>query len=109
MRVRVLLSADGALRRFEAHGHAGSAAGANIPCAAVTTLLRTAGRLCIEHGIAEGGGAEKPGEMALIVSSGAPGEQGWLRGMSDFLMRGLKDLQAEFPAEIALRVEWMEG
>jgi hypothetical protein len=63
----------------------------------------------VEHGVAEGGGAEKPGEMALVVSSCAESEQGWVKGMSDFLLRGLKDLQAEFPTEIALRVECREG
>jgi uncharacterized protein YsxB (DUF464 family) len=103
------MSPDGLLRRFEARGHAGTvAAGGNIACAAVTTLLRTAGRLCVEHGIVQSGGAGQPGEMTLSVSPKAA-DEAWLKGMSDFLLRGMIDLQADFPKEITLRVESMEG
>ena len=109
VRVLIALSPDGLMRRFEAEGHAGAAArGNNIACAAVTTLLRTAGRLCAERGIAVAGGAGESGEMRLILSAAGAPEGGWLRGVTDFLLRGVKDLQDEFPKEIALRVEMME-
>ena len=109
VRILVALSPDGLLRRFEAEGHAGAEAwGQNIACAAVTAMLRTAGRLCAERGITLAGGAGEPGEMRLILSAGAAPEAGWLRGVTDFLLRGVKDLQDEFPEEIALRVEMTE-
>ena len=109
VRILIALSPDRLMRRFEAEGHAGAALrGQNIPCAAVTTLLRTAGRLCAERGLAVSGGAGEPGEMRLILSSGATSEGEWLRGMTDFLLRGVRDLQDEFPKEIALRVEMTE-
>ncbi len=47
--------------------------------------------------------------MRLVVTPGAPAETGWLRGVTDYLVRGMTDLQTEFPKEIALRVEMTEG
>ena len=109
VRILIALSPGGLLRRFEAEGHAGAAVrGQNVACAAVTTLLRTTGRLCVERGITLAGGAGEPGEMRLILSAGAAPEGGWLRGVTDFLLRGVKDLQEEFPKEIALRLEMTE-
>ena len=110
MRIDLRVSPDGLLRRFEAKGHAGTVrSGANVACAAATVLLRTAGRLCAEHGVAARGGAGAPGEMRLVVSLEASSEVGWLRGMTDFLVRGMKDLQDEFPKEIILQIETTEG
>ena len=83
--------------------------GGNIACAAATVLLRTAGRVFAEHGVPHHGGAGTPGEMRLVVTPGAPAETGWLRGVTDYLVRGMTDLQTEFPKEIALRVEMTEG
>jgi hypothetical protein len=54
------------------------------------------------------GGAGMPGEMRLVVSPDASSENGWLRGVTDYLVRGMKDLQDEFPREIILRVEMTE-
>jgi hypothetical protein len=46
--------------------------------------------------------------MRLVVSPDACSETGWLRGVTDYLVRGMKDLQDEFPKEIVLRVEITE-
>ena len=110
MRISLVVSPDGLLRRFEAEGHAGTkAAGSNIACAAVTLLLRTAGRLCAERGLAVEGGAGSPGEMRLVVSPESATGSGWLQGVTDFLLRGVSDLKEEFPREIVLQVEMTEG
>jgi uncharacterized protein YsxB (DUF464 family) len=110
VRVDLRVSPEGLLRRFEAKGHAGAVTpGDNIACAAATVLLRTAGRVCAEHGVPYDGGAGGPGEMRLVVSLEASSEVGWLRGVTDYLVRGMKDLQDEFPNEIILRVEMTEG
>lgn len=104
------MSPDGLLRRLEAEGHAGvKAAGSNIACAAVSMLLRTAGRVCTQRGLAVEGGAESPGKMRLVVPPGSDAGTGWLRGVTDFLLRGVNDLKDEFPKEIVLRVEMTEG
>ena len=47
--------------------------------------------------------------MRLVVTPGASTEIGWLRGVTDYLVRGMTDLQDEFPKEIAVRVEMTEG
>jgi len=44
--------------------------------------------------------------MSLSVNRDADGE--WLRGVTDFLLQGVRDLQREFPGDIALRVETTE-
>jgi uncharacterized protein YsxB (DUF464 family) len=98
------------LRGFDADGHAGTeGAGRNLACAAATTLLRTAGRLCEQRGFAAAGGAAEPGTMTLLLGEdAAEADAGWLKGLTDFLLRGLKDLAQEFPREILVRTETTE-
>jgi uncharacterized protein YsxB (DUF464 family) len=108
LRIELEFRSDGTLARVHASGHAGDdPAGANIACAAATSLLRTAGSLLAAAGSAAGF-ADRPGEMAFNVAPprDAPGGAGtaWLRGVSDFLLQGLRDLQTERPAAIALTV-----
>ena len=100
------VSQDGLLRRFEASGHAGADAGRNIACAAATVLLRTAGRECTARGIVTAGGSGARGEMAMVVAAGAG--DAWLKGVTDFLVRGMSDLAREYPDQIAFRVEMTE-
>jgi hypothetical protein len=47
--------------------------------------------------------------MRLVVSPESDTGSGWLRGVTDFLLRGVNDLKDEFPKEIVLRVEMTEG
>jgi hypothetical protein len=54
------------------------------------------------------GGAEAPGRMRLLLATGSETDDGWLGGMTDFLLRGLKDLAQEFPREISVRTETTE-
>ena len=108
LRVRLELSKDGLLRRFDAKGHAGADLGRNVACAAATVLLRTAGRECAARGIVESGSAAQPGEMAMVLRDTGDDRGGWLRGVTDFLLRGMSDLQKEFPGKVALRVETTE-
>jgi len=82
--------------------------GANPACAAATVLLRTTGRACAARGAALEGAAEEPGRMRLTLAARAEDDPGWLRGITDFLLRGMKDLQDEFPREIVLRIETTE-
>jgi hypothetical protein len=55
-----------------------------------------------------GGGAAAPGEMKLLLAPGAEADDGWLGGMTDFLLRGLNDLAREYPREIVVRTETTE-
>jgi len=66
------------------------------------------GRVCAARGIARDGGAGRPGEMRLRLSPQAAHDPEWLRGVTDFFLRGMKDLQDEFPREVVLQVETTE-
>ena len=109
LRIRLALSPRGELRGFEAEGHAGAlAAGSNTACAAATSLLRTAGTLCAERGLVQAGGAPEPGLMRMRLAAAVDRDEAWLRGVADFLLRGLTDLAREFPREILVRTEQTE-
>jgi uncharacterized protein YsxB (DUF464 family) len=103
------MSPRGHLQGFAAEGHAGaSTAGRNTACAAATSLLRTAGMLCADRGLVEAGGAAEPGIMSMRLAAVGDRDQAWLRGVTDFLLRGLNDLAREFPREILVRTEQTE-
>jgi len=109
MRILIGVSPDGALKGFEAEGHAGlDVAGKNIACAAATTLLRTTARLCAGRGLIADGRATRPGSMSLVVSFVKSADAEWLRGVTDFLLRGVKDLQDEFPENFFVQVNVTE-
>jgi hypothetical protein len=44
----------------------------------------------------------------LLGSSAADADIEWLKGITDFLLRGLNDLAREFPREISVRTETTE-
>jgi len=104
----VAVSRGGLLRRFSAQGHAGGDLGRNVACAAATILLRTTHHACTERGIVDSRQADRPGEMAVVLGKRAETHAEWLRGVTDFLVRGMRDLEREFPHEIALLVERTE-
>ena len=108
MKVTLELDPDGCLAGFAADGHAEGAPGANLFCAAVTVLLRTAARTAAGAGLAEGGGADTPGTMRLRVSRTAGEQRDWLRGVTDTLLRGITDTAAEAAGEIELRIVRVE-
>ncbi len=95
---------SGVFEEITAHGHAADRnTGANIPCAAVSALLRTAARLLeLEEGVSIDGTAEKPGEFRLQLTSINDDKLEWLRGVTDYLIIGLKTIEQDFPDEITL-------
>ncbi len=103
------MSPDGLLKSFEAAGHAGTIRrGENAACAAATTLLRTAARVCVGRGIGTEGGVEQRGTMRCIVATPGAADAAWLRGTTDFLLRGLQDLRGEFPEAVVVTMEVTE-
>ncbi len=94
----------GVLHVITADGHAvDRTSAANIPCAAVSTLLRTAARLLdLEEGVAIDGTAESPGNFKLQVRSVVSGKHQWLEGVTDYLVIGLKTIEQDYPDEIVL-------
>lgn len=109
MRILIVVSPEGALKSFEAEGHAGEdVAGTNIACAAATTLLRTTARLCAGRDLVAEGRATERGFMSLALRSVESADGAWLRGVTDFLLRGVKDLQDEFPEDFVVQVRMTE-
>ncbi len=106
IRLSIVLDRRGCLSSFTADGHAGgAAAGQDIVCAAATALLRTAARSVLAvPGIGAEADAPAPGAMRLTVLRCEGRQRPWLRGVTDFLLTGLADLQAEYPQRVEMIV-----
>jgi len=108
--VRVELDGDGCLRALSAAGHAGAGRpGADLHCAAVSSLLRSVARLAYRtEGLVTAGQAARPGELELEVVRKAPELREWLRGVTDVLLAGLRDLREEQAGSIELVVKGID-
>jgi uncharacterized protein YsxB (DUF464 family) len=107
IRVAIELRADGTLEGIEVSGHgAAGADGASVPCAAASALARTAALLLEERGYPLAGGAPGRGELRFRLQGrrGGEGERGWLRGIADFLVRGFRGIEDDYPRECDLTV-----
>ena len=106
IRLRVRLRPDGCLESCLAEGHSGlGGSGSDIVCAAVTVLLRTAGRLLEEDPrLRVGGAAPRPGALRLELAEPPAERLERVRGVTDFLLRGLRDLAADYPRRVALDI-----
>jgi hypothetical protein len=62
----------------------------------------------MDMGIVARRAAARPGELAVDLREAAGDKGEWMRGVTDFLVRGMSDLQREFPDQITLRVETTE-
>jgi uncharacterized protein YsxB (DUF464 family) len=104
--VEIRLDHGGALQGFSVSGHAGSGPrGEDLVCAAVSVLFRTAARvLQLQPDVRVRGSASENGRMELQIEELPAARRRWLSGLSDFLIRGTRDLQEENPKAIALRV-----
>ena len=112
IRCAIRLDASGCLEGFAASGHALEARGAgaegpgvDLACAAVTTLLRTVSRMLYLHPeLRAEGRADRPGEMLLEVGPVPESGREWLRGATDFLLAGLRDVQEEHPQDLEIAI-----
>lgn len=103
--VTLVCGKDGAFRSCEATGHAGFAAkGSDIVCAAVTILLRTAADvLSGMDGVVVRANTAGRGELAFTVVRAAAEKTERLVCTVDFLERGLRSLQSEYPQFVRLQ------
>jgi len=106
IRLSLRLQADGCLRSFSASGHAGSGPrGRDVVCAAVTVLLRTAARLLsAQPDLRVSGQEPAEGYLRLALEPPAPARREWVRGVTDTLVAGLRDLDQEFPGRLKLEI-----
>lgn len=94
------------LVKLDVDGHAGyGAEGYDIVCSAVTVLVRTAGRILLSQPerICDFESAER-GSFKLYVYGTDEGKRDWMRGITDFLLNGLSDLEREYPACIKIEI-----
>jgi uncharacterized protein len=94
------------LVKLDVDGHAGFAeSGSDIVCSAVSVLVRTAGRILLsqlqEHCEYEFDGE---GSFRLIVLKTTEGKRDWMRGITEFLLNGLSDLEKDYPAFVKLEI-----
>lgn len=106
IRLSVWLYPDGCLQRFSASGHAEDGKkGRDIVCAAVTALLRTAGRLLAgQPDLNVDGESPNPGSMRLFLHPPGEKRREWVRGVTDVLVSGVTDLQKEFPGRLSVEI-----
>jgi uncharacterized protein YsxB (DUF464 family) len=97
----------GCLRRLEMDGHAaGAPLGENPVCAAATAVARTAARVLDSvDGIEIRGVAEHEGRLRLEVAAYERETANYLKGVSDYLLVGLRDLEREYPDQVAVVTE----
>jgi uncharacterized protein YsxB (DUF464 family) len=110
VRARLSLDASGRILTFEGRGHADSVEqGFDPACAAFSVLSRTAWE-ALEgiEGLDVRGSAERPGELRFRVFSSPEGSGERIRGITDFLVAGLRGLERDFPGSFRIRIE-MEG
>ncbi|MFP4613844.1 MAG: ribosomal-processing cysteine protease Prp [Spirochaetaceae bacterium] len=107
--IRIVLRHDdaGCLRELHMDGHATVApAGENPVCAAATALGRTAARvLDAVPGIRARGHAGQEGTLHVEVESYEQETANYLKGVSDYLLVGTRDLEREYPADVAVVLE----
>ena len=107
IRVEIELSEDGVLKRIKANGHAGwNVRGRDIVCAAASSLIRTAGGLLFNEKklCCRGNVQENPGIITLEIREKPESLRLWIKGVSDFLLKGLLDLEKEYSKNIEIRV-----
>ena len=106
--VEAVIDSGGILKSCKASGHAGAGKiGADIVCAAITVLLRTAlSTLSDRKGITVKGDAPQPGELWLETDYSAEGRD-FLFAAGTFLIDGLKSVAQEYPknCKLVIRTE----
>ncbi len=105
--ITLLYNGFGLIEEITADGHAGQGdRGQDIVCAAVSVLIQTAARLLEAYEGAEvDGKAQKEGQLELKVLSINSPEDPWLKGISDFITLGLKDVEREYPHSLSITVK----
>jgi uncharacterized protein YsxB (DUF464 family) len=102
--IRIKQDERGCIRKCDAKGHSLlNDHGSDILCAAVTILLRTVSRvLYTDRGIGFKGNVPGTGNLGFMVKWIPEPKVARMQGISDFLMRGLKDLEADYPGRLKI-------
>jgi uncharacterized protein YsxB (DUF464 family) len=98
IKIEAVMDKDGLFKRCVLKGHAGAGAkGADIVCAAVSALVRTAAAVFSRtHGITARFEADSPGNFFLEASV-CEEEKRFFAGAGTFLLEGLAEIAEEYP------------
>jgi uncharacterized protein YsxB (DUF464 family) len=102
----IALDEAGLLLSFEGKGHAlAGPIGADIVCAAFTVLARTAWEsLEGVQGLKVEGAAPSPGSLRFELVERGEAQEGIIKGITDFLLTGLKGLERDYPGRLDVSV-----
>lgn len=107
IRVAIRVAPDGCLAAIESRGHASTESGRsgeNLACAAVSSLLRSVGRLlAARQGVELDGDASRPGFFTLYIIRVGRRNRRYVQGVTDVLLQGLSDIREDYPEEIEIR------
>ena len=108
--VDLVLDSELCIERLRVLGHSPQLVhGTSVPCAAVSALVRTAARVIeADSRVRSGGGADREGSLELRVDECPEDRREWLRGVSDLLIVGLRDVEKEYPGDCSLRLHTQE-
>ena len=111
LKILISIDTDKVLREIRASGHAGDAVkGTNIVCSAATSLLRTACRTVIsDKDIKCSFKAAAPGQVDFCIYGYGKQKSEWLKGITDYLLTGLNDLDNEYPEYFEINITIIEG
>lgn len=105
IQISLRLSPEGEVIELKAEGHAEKRKGFSFPCGLVSYLTRTFLRsLASREGIDVTGTARQPGELYCEVRFVPDEDVSWYRGAGDMLIKGLKDISAEYPGDVRLTI-----
>ena len=104
--VKAVLDRGECLSELDVRGHAEfNEAGRDILCSAVTILTRTAGRLFLSH-LHENCDVSSVGRgsFSLKIWQISDERRDWAKGITEFLLSGLSDIERDYPAYIELEI-----
>ncbi len=104
IQISLELYRDRCLRQILVQGHAsGEKAGYNVPCAAVTALVRTAAcTLGSAEGLSLEVQADNPGFLQIVLGPVMQEKRDWVRGITEYLTYGLLDVVSEYPEDVRI-------
>ena len=106
LKIDICLNSNNIIKYVKAEGHAGDrTAGENIICAAVSVLLRSAYRAIVKNSHVEACiTARNEGSLYFRVIQYQDSQIEWLKGITDYLVTGIKDIETESPDSIKITI-----
>jgi uncharacterized protein YsxB (DUF464 family) len=104
IRISIDLDEHGCLKHIAVLGHAEYVIGGqNIVCSAVTALVRTVAHAFTKYDDFKATvKAVQPGDLELWISAHPPKRLEWVKGVTEVLLTGIFDLEAEYPDSIEI-------